>query len=198
MRLIKNNLFIIILIAVAVVLGILVVLKYMPSIKLPQFGSSSSKSESQTPSKVVTPNTNIPEFVKKLSPNEQKILNTPPPDATTAVRKAHFELAKKIAVAADYLDVADCKPVKPIVMKVEIENDKTTVKDILLKNSSNEDHTININKDKAFTIKAHGEQTIHYDIANGPGVYGYGCDHTPYAIGFFLIQRSPTVTPAKL
>lgn len=195
MRLLKNNIAIILLVVIAIILGVLVALKYLPSVKLPQLGVA-SKEEKQA-AKVVTPNPNIPEFVKKLSPDEQKVLNTPPPDATVAVRKAHYELAKKIAVSADYLDVADCKPVKPLVMKVDMDSINNNVKDVLVKNSSNEDHTISINKDKAYTIKAHGEETIHYDIANGAGVYGYGCDHTPYAIGFFLIQRSPTETPAK-
>lgn len=189
MKFVKSNWITIVLTLVAIILGIMLVLKYLPNIKLPSIQDKSAittpKPQNDQASQNISP---VPDFIKKLSLNEQKILNVPPLSAPIEERKAHYDLVRKMAVDAEYLELADCRPVKPLVMKVQAG------KKILVKNSSSVEHTIYLNKDTSYTVKAKDSQEIDYDFSKGNGVYGYGCDHTPYPIGFFMVSGS-TATP---
>lgn len=127
----------------------------------------------------------VPYFISKLSNDEQKIINVfPQVEMTTDEKKARDELVRKLAVKGDTLDLVDCKPVKPIVMKVEAG------KDIFVTNSSSKIHSISLNKDTSYSVKPQETVLLDYQFDEFNGVYGYGCDYTPYAVGYFVIEAS--------
>lgn len=196
MKFIKNNIILIILVIAALILGVKVLQKFFPGFQLPKINKESVLNSSKPQANTDKNNGGkgtllpIPDFVKKLSPDEQKVWNVPAPSAPDAVKSAHFELASKIAQKAEFIDVSECPIVKPLVFK------NVLGAEVVLKNNSSEEHTVNINNKTSYTVPANGSTTIKTDFIIGPGLYGYGCDHSPYGVAFFLpAAPEPTTTP---
>lgn len=128
----------------------------------------------------------VPPFVAGLTGDESKIIIvTPQIELTSEEKKTHDELVRKLGVSGKELDLATCKPVKPLVMNI------TRGKGITVINSSSKVHTINLNKDTSYSVKPQGRVVIDSKFFDGfAGVYGFGCDYTPYAVGYFVIESS--------
>lgn len=187
---VKGNGMIIGLILVVLVLGFMVYQKYSPKISI-TFNTKEEQSQTKKPAQTSQGQTSqqflqVPEYVKDLTSDEQNVLIVPAPDASKEKKTAHFELALKLAKEADVLDMQNCMPVSPLVIKLK-EGAKITVT-----NSGTETHKIVFNKDNSFDIPSGSTQTLDYEFKNGPGLYGFFCDQIQYPAGFVIISPSPS------
>lgn len=117
-----------------------------------------------------------------LPADETAVLHTPSPNATEAERKQFFNIVAHFAKEADVLDITGCKAV-PIDLKVKLGNP------ISVKNSDAIDHKIVLNPTTTYTISANSTQDITIPFEKGPGIYGFGCDTLPTAIGMFFVTN---------
>ena len=106
------------------------------------------------------------------TPTEEEILKNP----------ASVDVEKIISLAedTDVLHIIDCTS-SPFVMRMK-QNKK-----YIIRNNSLVDHTLSINEKTSFTIRAQSQKTITANFGE-PGVYGYGCDTSGRAIGFFVVS----------
>lgn len=117
-----------------------------------------------------------------LSGDAERVLTTPGPEATEEERIAHFELARRLAQESDVLDLSACSLADPVVLKVT-EGDAFTVK-----NDDTQPHTMVFNEDTLRQIPAGGSIELTADFEMGSGLYGYGCDSVPRAVGLILVE----------
>lgn len=106
----------------------------------------------------------------------------PKQDASQSAKIEHFKLAEKLAVAAEYLDIAGCNP-NPLVIKVK---SGTQFK---LRNNSEESREIGFDKDTIFKVGPNAQTSIKAEFEHGPGLYGYGCNDPAHGgtVGFILV-----------
>lgn len=125
------------------------------------------------------------------SEEEVAVLNAPGPDATEEERRSHFLLVQKAAKASPYLDITKCSIAQPVVFEVK---DGAT---FTVKNEDTIEHGIVIDAEHTYRIPAGETKDIVADFGKGPGVYGFGCDSVPHAVGFFLIsENEQKITPS--
>lgn len=116
-----------------------------------------------------------------LSEDEKKLLAVPAPDATADDIKQHSQLAAKLAVIGNEIEIGNCKA-KPLVLQVKqtatfnLKNSGTSKITITFDN----DHVINVDAGKSVGVKA--------SFDHGAGLYGYRCTtDTANAISGFLL-----------
>ena len=120
--------------------------------------------------------------VLSISSEEERVLQTPGPDATEEERRTHFELALRLATRTDFLDISACKVVEPVVFKV-VERETFTVR-----NDDDIEHVMIIDEEHIYPVPAKGTLELVADFGNNTGLYGYGCDDVPQAVGLILVE----------
>lgn len=117
---------------------------------------------------------------QQKSPSPSNLLKPPDQNASEETKKKFFDKILANAKEAKYLDISGCKA-KPEVFKTPNQATFT------VKNNDDKPHLMVLNKDIKFEIKANSNQEIKADFGRGPGAYGYGCDSSTQAVGFFLL-----------
>src|SRR3989344_3439045 len=132
----KNNFLIPALLGIVLVLGVLIVKKYEPLFRKSDSGSNVTQKSNQTvsPAQQQARNEVVPDFLDKLSQDEKMVLRLPLPTAPDEARRAHYELALRLAKDAEFLELGDCKPTAPLVMNL-VQGQK-----LVANNSSSKDH----------------------------------------------------------
>lgn len=118
-----------------------------------------------------------------LSVDETAVLNTPGEQAMPEERKAHFDLALRLARESSYLDIGQCRG-SPVVLRISLGGV------FAVRNSDSVDHEIVFNAEKRFSIPAGGTLNVTADFGKGAGLYGYGCDTAPKAAGMVLVSSN--------
>ncbi|MDP2735599.1 MAG: hypothetical protein Q8P12_05330, partial [bacterium] len=118
----------------------------------------------------------------ELSGDAGRVLTTPGPDATEEERIAHFELARRMAQESDVLDLSACSLADPVVLKL------TEGQSFAVKNDDEQPHTMVFNENTMHQIPAGGSIELTADFEMGPGLYGYGCDSVPRAVGLLFVE----------
>ena len=155
-------------------LGGLVGLATVLGIKIYQGSSLFSSSQD------VVKGVNIP-YSRVLSDDEKKALLVPQNTASSAEKEAHFELASRLSVETDTLNISSCLG-EPLVFTV-VQGSKFTAR-----NDDVVDHTIQLSEKLQFVVPAGKMIDIPVDFGFGAGVYGYGCDNSITAAGVFLVR----------
>lgn len=119
-------------------------------------------------------------FPRNLTPQERAALVTPARDASDEEKRRHFDLVVPLATRAEFLDITDCLG-NPIVFEA------TQDRGFSVKNSDDENHTLQLSEERFYTVPAGGTKDIVADFGFGPGVYGYGCDNSTGAAGVILV-----------
>ncbi|MDP3778758.1 MAG: hypothetical protein Q8R30_01760 [bacterium] len=119
---------------------------------------------------------------QNLTADEQAVLNPPAKGSTEDAFKQHAELVQRLAKDADYLDITGCAA-NPVVFRVK---DKTK---IAVKNSDQGKHSLIFDSAHIYEIPPHATTQIAIDFSHGSGIYGYGCDGVPHAVGMFLVTN---------
>jgi len=117
---------------------------------------------------------------------EKRILATqnfnPQPDQKTASLSGKaLNTLKIVAKKTEYIEIGDCKPYPAIA---HIPRDATT---ILLKNSTNKNHTLTFLNGNTYTIQAYKELLIPANFPYSPYLYLYTCDTSADPVGAFWI-----------
>jgi plastocyanin len=185
----KSNSLIILLIAVAVILGVLIINKKTASTSIdkekPSAGSQVTPTQ-QSGERVFTERRPTP---TGLSSDEIALMNPPRPDASQEEKTKHFEVVLKLAEDAEVLRLNDCNKATPLVLKVK------PGQDLKVENSESVDHTIAISQDHTFKIPAGTTTTIKAEFGKDRGAFGYICDNIGGVVGFFLLMPDETVAP---
>ena len=114
-----------------------------------------------------------------ISEDERAVLAHSVKDASPEDKQRHLELVQKLAKEAAYLDITKCSVSSPVVFKVKHGEE------ISVKNDDDSAHTILFDAENTMYIPANSTMHVTPDFEHGPGTYGYGCDQTPHAAGFF-------------
>lgn len=116
-----------------------------------------------------------------FTPDELKLLVAPGEGASKEEIIAHSELAAKLSVAGDQVDIKDCKA-SPLVLRHSLA---TPVK---FKNTGSENISISFNPDTFLEIGAGKTVSDNKSFVHGPGVYGYLCKSEGFTglVGFVL------------
>ncbi|MEN9407105.1 MAG: hypothetical protein RLZZ455_321 [Candidatus Parcubacteria bacterium] len=130
----------------------------------------------QTEKQIVTPQAS-----PTPDPQEAVLLDTPLQDASEAEKKKHFQKVIEYAKEAEYLDVSGCKG-KPVVLFV------TNERPVKIVNNDKSAHTLSLNKNARYTIPAKSSEEYLLTFAEGPGVYGFGCDALGTTAGLFVVR----------
>lgn len=127
--------------------------------------------------------------VKKYAPtsselrsDEFAVLNTPGPDASEEERNRHFDIVVRLATAAEELNISECTPT-PVVMT--IKEGET----LIVRNDDSVDRSIVFDQENIYPIPARSTQKIAGLFERGLGIYGYGCDSLPTAVGMFFVTE---------
>ena len=113
--------------------------------------------------------------------NVMDVLKTPGPNASTAERQKHFELALSAAQAATTLQITSCKS-NPTVLRTK---NGSTFK---VKNNDAVEHVLLFDKDHIYKLGANSTTSIKADFGRGAGLYGYGCDKSSEAAGLIFVE----------
>lgn len=118
-----------------------------------------------------------------LSDNEKRLLAVPGPNAPADEIKQHSELAAKLAVLGNEIEIGDCKA-KPLVLQVK---QATTFN---LKNSGSSKVAITFDSNLVTYLDSGKSTAVKASLNHGPGLYGYRCTTNNFnAIsGFVLIS----------
>jgi len=155
------NITIIVLLAIAVILGYKIY--KVKGFKIP---SDQSFQSSPTPT---------------VNPEEKEVLNFPEPSASNEEKKKHSQLVLKLAKETDTIDITNCQP-EPLVVYLD-RGDKLT-----FKNQDEEPHKIKWGgKDTEIT---NGMTVISASQVFGSevGDYGYLCDGSEKPVGVVKIH----------
>lgn len=114
-------------------------------------------------------------------PQEAVLLDTPAQDASEEVKKKHFQKVIEYARDAEFLDVTGCKG-KPVVLFV------TNERPVKIVNKDKSAHILSLNKNARYTVPANSSEEYLLTFAEGPGVYGFGCDALGTTAGLFVVR----------
>jgi hypothetical protein len=117
-----------------------------------------------------------------LTSDEQAILSPPKPGSPKEDFERHAQVVAKVAREAPYLDVTGCKAV-PLVLRTKYKNS------IKFKNTDTVKHAIVLDANHVFEIPPGTTKDVFIDFEHGAGIYGFGCDNVPHAIGMFLVTN---------
>ncbi|MBI3420897.1 MAG: hypothetical protein HY006_02435 [Candidatus Sungbacteria bacterium] len=173
----KNHLIagaLIVLALIAIVLTYLIYRQLRPASSL-RSDSPQRQSEGSAPK----PNVNPPQ---KLIADEQAALNPPLNGSTPEASKRHAELVQRLAKDTAQLDITGCTA-KPVVSRVRYKTK------ISVKNNDAVKHLIVFDPAHTFEIPPRAIHELPIDFQSGPGIYGYGCDNIPQAVGMFLVTN---------
>lgn len=168
---INTKIAIIILVAVAVVLGVFIFKPNLPK--------NISQSPTVSPSGLATS-----QIDRNLTGDEKKLLTQVPTKSSSQEElMAHYNLAVKLAVISSQLEIGNCET-KPLVLKVKDGSSFT------IKNSSDKDRAISFDADNTIYVPAGKTHVQQVKFKNGPGLYGYGCDFPDIRQtgGFVLVE----------
>lgn len=178
-RLTPSDALIILLIGVAATLGFLIYKQ-----KNPSFVREELKIDNEAP--VANNNSDSSQIMRptpgNLTKEEKMALNPPGQDATVEERNKHFNTIVSLAQKTELLDINSCKKPNPLVIEVKL-NEK-----IKIKNSDSKDHTIRVDNEHQYLIKAKETKDIIASFGKGQGAYGYLCDEMGGVVGFFLVK----------
>ncbi|MFZ2522242.1 MAG: hypothetical protein WAX44_00045 [Minisyncoccia bacterium] len=118
----------------------------------------------------------------EFSLDEQALLHPPGPGASKTEVDEHNQLAAKLAVTGNELEVSNCKS-KPLVLQ---SSQTPTVR---MKNSGKLDLSISFDGKKSLKIPTGKSVEINSEFVHGPGLYGYLCEQTGFKglVGFVLV-----------
>lgn len=116
-----------------------------------------------------------------ISEDERAVLDHPVKDASEVDKQRHLDLVQKLAKEAPILDITTCSVSSPVVFKAKYGEE------ISVKNDDDSAHTILFDAENTVYIPANSTMNVTPNFQHGPGTYGYGCDQTPHAVGFFLV-----------
>ncbi len=112
--------------------------------------------------------------------DEQAVLHPPGENGSDADRQKFSDLIHKLAKDAVALVITNCQP-QPLVMHLVQD---TTLE---IKNADDLDHYIVLDPQHKYTIPAKKSSQVKVTFSQGPGIYGYACDQSPQAVGFFSV-----------
>ena len=117
-----------------------------------------------------------------LSLDELNVLNTPGVGASEEERNQHFDLVVRLATTTGELNISGCTPT-PVVLAIK------RGEELVVRNDDSADRSIVFNEESIYSIPARSTQTITGFFERGPGIYGYGCDALPNAVGMFFVTE---------
>lgn len=119
---------------------------------------------------------------QNLTDDEKLVLTPPAKDASPEEFKRHAELVQRLAKDAPYLNISGCAAL-PVVFRTQV-NEK-----VKIKNDDSVKHAVVFDASHIYEIQPHTNGTIDIGFSRGPGIYGYGCDNVPHAVGMFLVTN---------
>ena len=119
----------------------------------------------------------LPQFLTDV---EIAVLNTPTASTSAENRQKHFDLAIRLARAADTLIIKDCYSVPTVL---QIKNNQT----LKIENSDDKKHVLSFDKERRFEIEANSTKEFKISLPKD-GLYGYACDYHSKATGLMLIS----------
>lgn len=136
--------------------------------------------------KELRPNTETTASATFERPNlnaDEKIALTPPAqNASEEEKKRHFDIAVKLALQTDNLDLTNCNS-GPVVLKVKQKQN------LMLVNKGSVKRVMIFDEKLQFEIPEKSQKQIVVDFGHGPGLYGYGCDLIPNTSGLILVSE---------
>lgn len=126
-------------------------------------------------------NTNTSPTVTRTS-EELALLNVPGENATNDERREHMDKVLKEAKNGNTLNISGCTP-DIVALRVKQGGKLTLV------NKDPVNHSIVIDQDHSYSVPANSNTEITVDFGRGAGLYGYGCDRSGKAVGFFVVSE---------
>lgn len=115
-------------------------------------------------------------------PGSGDVLSAPGPNATEAERQAHGQLVASSAVETKSIDLTSCQA-KPLVSRFREGAEITLI------NNDPVPHVMVFNPSLTFPVPAKSSSKIKANFGYGPGIYGFGCDQSPMAVGMILLTE---------
>ena len=184
----KSNIIILILVITAGVLGYLIYAQNsggLSEFKLPGLLSNNTPQE-QEPSQA----TNQDEYLKNAIPlpedltSEERAIfdNVPRPDATQEQHQEFRNLVQAVAKKGTSITITNCVKPVPLVLEISAKENLRVI------NEDDKDHTLSFTQGQ-YKIAAGETQALSDLFPRGEGVYGFGCDNSGRAVGFFLVTE---------
>lgn len=117
------------------------------------------------------------------SPYPTRSFGIPLPGADTATVNAFWESIKRRAVAADSVDMTDCKA-NPQIASMTLNGSVT------LTNSGEIPVTLRVSDKVTLTIPAQATITNIVDFGHGYGVYDLYCNGSEEPVGIFVVENA--------
>jgi hypothetical protein len=180
LKLNKSNIFIGVLIVVAIGLGIAIYVQRNPSVFEKQASSEVEVPQPTATLKDFRPLRTLP---KDLTADERSILQAPQADDPVSKKEAHFQIVNKLAQEADVLNINKCEKPSPLVLSLKYGQE------FKVKNDDSIPHSIIIDKNHIYKIDANSTVSFKADFGRGLGAYGYLCEKYAGIVGFFLVEK---------
>ncbi len=103
------------------------------------------------------------------SADEQALLHPPSADASASAKESHAALVARLAKAAPFLEIKDCKP-STLVLQVK------QGADLEIRNADSVKHSLIFDEENTIEIEANEKKMVKVDFKYGPGDYGYVCE----------------------
>jgi hypothetical protein len=131
------------------------------------------------------PSVKTTEEVTGKTRDERLVLRYPAKDVTEEEWNNYLVLVAKLAVEADKISIGANCSVSPVVVKTPLVMGKK----VTLENNDSVAHTISFNTPPNFEVPANGKIEMPVDFKGTPGIYGYGCDNSPDAVGLIQVLQ---------
>lgn len=116
---------------------------------------------------------------------ERAVLNYPAAGVSEEEWKNYLIAIAKVAVETDTITIGAGCSVKPVVLKTALVMGKT----VKVKNTDSVPHTLSFNNPPNFLVAANSTTEMPVDFKGVPGIYGYGCDNSPQAVGLIQVLQ---------
>lgn len=117
--------------------------------------------------------------------DERAVLRYPARDVTPGEWNNYLVLVAKLAMETDTVTVGPNCKITPVVVKTPLVSGKK----LHFKNSDTVAHEIAFTNPPSYAIAANSTVDIPIDFKGVPGIYGYGCDMSPNAVGLVQVLQ---------
>lgn len=182
------NIFIIVLLLVAISLGVVIFKKENPDFSLNFWsGESDNVSESELNNSNSGSAINPDDIeIESMEDAIEEVLQSPGQDATQEERQRHYALAVKIAKDTTTVDITGCEA-DPTVTRISMGDTLNIV------NDDNSPHSFVFGGGNTVSVPAGGSKSVNVGepvFQHDAGLYGFGCDASSRGIGYILVTPS--------
>jgi hypothetical protein len=171
-KLLNNQLNVIIVVLVVVALGLGLAIYSQSGLSLPKLGlptKNASPSATNKPTNIPTP----------TAAEKAAILTVPGPNASASEKSAYFQLVAKFASPAGGIEVTNCD-ISPLVLLVK--NNATYT----IQNLDSTKHRIQVNDKHIYEVAANSTVQATADMG-GAGIHGFFCDTNTKPTGILFV-----------